>query len=72
MGRTVEYWSYPNGIYDQKGAEELGKYFKLSFTLAQKCDSLQPLQTARRMIVPEWTPQVLLKSMRRTFEKKKF
>jgi len=71
VGKGVEYWAYPNGIYDHKGAEELSKYFKLSFTLVTKRDSIQPLQTVRRMIVPEWTPQGLLKSMRQTFGKKK-
>jgi peptidoglycan/xylan/chitin deacetylase (PgdA/CDA1 family) len=72
VGKAVEYWAYPNGVYDHKGAVELSKYFKLSFTLASKRDSLQPLQTVRRMIVPEWTPQGLLKSMHRTFGMKKY
>ncbi len=71
VGKAVEYWAYPNGVYDHKGAEELSKYFKLSFSLATKRDSTVPLQTIRRMIVPECTPQSLLKSMRRTFGKKK-
>jgi len=71
VDRAVEYWAYPNGVYDHKGAEELGKYFKLSFTLYSKRDSIVPLQTVRRMIIPECTPQGLLKSMRRTFGKKK-
>jgi peptidoglycan/xylan/chitin deacetylase (PgdA/CDA1 family) len=68
VGRPVEYFAYPNGVYDNKGAEELSHYFKLSFTLFSKRDSVQPLQTVRRMIVPEWTPQSLLKSMKRTFK----
>jgi len=71
VGKDVEFWAYPNGVYDIKGAAELSKYFKLSFTLSQKCDPLQPLQTVRRMIVPERTPQGLLKSMHLTFGKKK-
>jgi peptidoglycan/xylan/chitin deacetylase (PgdA/CDA1 family) len=69
VGKAVEYWAYPNGVYDHKGAEELSKYFKISFTLISKRDSIQPLQTIRRMIVPECTPQGLLKSMHRTFGK---
>jgi len=71
VGKAVEYWAYPNGVYDHKGAEELSKYFKLSFTLYSKRDSIVPLQTVRRMIVPECTPQGLIKSMHRTFGKKK-
>ena len=69
VGKPVEYWAYPNGVYDHNGAEELSKYFKLSFTLYSKRDSVVPLQTIRRMIVPECTSQGLLKSMHRTFGK---
>jgi len=71
VNRKVEYWAYPNGVFNHKGAVELSKYFKISFILADKRDSLQPLQTVRRMIVPECSPQSLLKSMHRTFTKKK-
>jgi peptidoglycan/xylan/chitin deacetylase (PgdA/CDA1 family) len=70
VDRPVEYWAYPNGVFDHKGAEELNKYFKLSFSLTSR-DSLLPLQTVRRMIVPESSPQGLLKSMHRTFSKYK-
>jgi len=69
VGKPVEYWAYPNGVFDNKGAEELSKYFKLSFSLATKRDSLQPLQTVRRIIVPDCTPQRLLKSMHQSFSK---
>jgi peptidoglycan/xylan/chitin deacetylase (PgdA/CDA1 family) len=69
VGMSVNYWAYPNGVYNHKSAEEISQYFKLSFSLASKRDTLQPLQCIRRIIVPECTPQGLLKSMRRTFEK---
>ena len=68
VGKAVEYWAYPNGVFDHKGAEELSKYFKLSFSLSTKRDSIVPLQTVRRIIVPECTPQALLKSMRKSFK----
>lgn len=71
MGGPVEYWAYPNGVYDHRGAEELSKYFKLSFILTSHRDTLLPLQTVRRMIVPEWSPASLLKSMRQTFNNPK-
>jgi len=71
VGKPVEYWAYPNGVYDHKGAEELSKYCKLSFTLFSKRDSIVPLQTIRRIIVPECTPQRLLKSIHGAFPKKK-
>lgn len=70
VGMPVEYFAYPNGVYDHKGAMELSNYFKISFTLASRHDSIKPLQTIRRMIAPEWTAQGLLKSMQRTFSKK--
>ena len=70
VSKKVEYWAYPNGVYDHKGAKELSKHFKLSFTLFSKRDSIVPLQTVRRIIVPECTPQGLLKSMRRAFKSK--
>jgi peptidoglycan/xylan/chitin deacetylase (PgdA/CDA1 family) len=72
VNKAVEYWAYPYGIYDHKSAEELSKYFKLSFILSTRRDSIEPLQTVRRMAVPEWTPQGLLKAMHRTFSKQKF
>jgi len=71
VGKAVEYWAYPNGVYDYKGAVELSKYFKLSFTLYSKRDSMLPLQTVRRLLVTECTSQGLLKSMHRTFTNKK-
>jgi len=69
VGKPVEYWAYPNGVYNHQAAEQLSKHFKLSFILSTKRDSTQALQSVRRMIVPELTPQGLLKSMRRTFNK---
>ena len=72
VDRAVEYWAYPNGVYDHKGAEELSKHFKLSFSLYSKRDSILPLQSIRRIIVPECTPQGLLKSMQRTFGKTEY
>jgi peptidoglycan/xylan/chitin deacetylase (PgdA/CDA1 family) len=70
VGKEVNYFAYPYGIFNHKGAKELSKYFKLSFSLSTKRDSTLPLQTVRRMIVPECTPQALLKSIRRNFSKK--
>lgn len=70
VGKPVEYWAYPNGVFDHKGAEELSKYFKLSFSLSTKRDSILPLQTVRRIIVSECSQQGLLKAMHRSFGKK--
>lgn len=68
IGKPVEYWAYPYGLCSSKTAKEMSKYFKLSFILSTKRDSIQPLQTVRRMITPNnLSPQGLLKSMRRSF-----
>lgn len=68
VGMPVDYFAYPNGVFNHEGAKGLTKYFKLSFILASKRDSLVPLQTVRRMIVPDWSAESMLKSMRRTFK----
>lgn len=69
-GKPVEYWAYPNGVFNHESAAKLGSYFKLAFELSSKRDSLQPLQTVRRIIVPDIGGQALLKSIRRTFSHK--
>jgi peptidoglycan/xylan/chitin deacetylase (PgdA/CDA1 family) len=71
VGKPVEYWAYPNGVYDHKSTVELSKHFKLSFSLSSKRDSLQPLQCVRRIIVPDCSTQSLLKSMRNSFAPRK-
>jgi peptidoglycan/xylan/chitin deacetylase (PgdA/CDA1 family) len=68
VAMPVEYFAYPNGVYNHEGAKGLSKYFKISFILATKRDSLVPLQTVRRMIVPDWSAESMLRSMRRTFK----
>jgi peptidoglycan/xylan/chitin deacetylase (PgdA/CDA1 family) len=67
IGKPVDYWAYPNGVSNAKAAAGLKDYFKISFILSTKRDSINPLQTVRRMIVPDISGNALLKSMRRTF-----
>lgn len=67
IGKTVDYWAYPNGVYDREAAKELDKHFKLSFILMAKRDSLYPLQTIRRMVAPPVSPERLIKLMRSNF-----
>ena len=70
-GEPVDYWAYPNGVFNHYAAQELSKYFKISFELSTKRDSLLPLQCVRRIIVPDIPAQNLLKYMRKSFGKKK-
>lgn len=65
--KPVDYWAYPNGVYNRAAAEELDKHFKMSFVLLAKRDSVYPLQTVRRMIVPSDSPERLLRRIRTTF-----
>lgn len=67
IGKNVDYWAYPNGVTNAKASQELSKYMKLSFILSTKRDSINPLQTVRRIIVPDMSGQALLKSMKRNF-----
>lgn len=66
-GKPVEYFAYPYGICNHKSATEMSKYMKMAFILSTKRDSIQPLHTVRRMIVPEWTAQGMIRAMRKTF-----
>lgn len=66
-GQPVDYWAYPNGVTNREASAELSKHFKLSFILSTKRDSIYPLQTVRRIIVPDISGQVLLRSMRKSF-----
>lgn len=67
IDKTIDYWAYPNGVYNRKAAEELNKHFKLSFILLAKRDSIYPLQTIRRMIVPSDSPERLLRRIETTY-----
>ena len=67
IGKPIKYWAYPNGVYNREAAAELDKHFKLSFILLAKRDSIYPLQTIRRMIVPSDSPERLLRRIDSTY-----
>ena len=67
ISKPIEYWAYPNGVYNREAAEELDKHFKMSFILLAKRDSVYPLQTIRRMIVPSDSPERLLRRIDSTY-----
>ncbi len=68
-GKQVEYFAYPFGIWSKEAIPEIQKRgYKMAFQLSTKRDSLQPLYTARRIIVaPSWSGQGLLKAMNSSF-----
>lgn len=70
-GRPVKYFAYPFGVWNKEAIPEIkNRGFKLAFILSTKRDSTEPLYTIRRMIVPGWSGQGLLKAMESTFHLK--
>ena len=69
-GKPVEYFAYPFGIWSSEGIPEIQKRgYKMAYQLSTKRDSLQPLYTARRIIVsPEWSAPGLLRVMNSSFK----
>ncbi|MDD3488713.1 MAG: polysaccharide deacetylase family protein [Bacteroidia bacterium] len=65
--KQVDYWAYPNGVFNTESAAKLQEHFKLSFILSQKRDSVYPLQTVRRVIIPDISTNSLMKSIKRNF-----
>ena len=39
IDKPVEYWAYPNGVYNNEAAKELDKHFKMSFILSSNRDT---------------------------------
>lgn len=69
-GKPVEHFAYPFGIWSSEGIPEIQKRgYKMAYQLSTKRDSLQPLYTARRIIVsPEWSAPGLLRVMNSSFK----
>jgi peptidoglycan/xylan/chitin deacetylase (PgdA/CDA1 family) len=69
IGKPIEYFAYPFGLWNQPALPELKKRgYKLAFQLSTKRDPQEPLLTVRRMIVsPEWSAPGVLKVMRNSF-----
>lgn len=70
-GKPVKYFAYPFGLWNQAAIPEIkNRDYQLAFILSTKRDSLQPLYSVRRMIVPgTWSTNGMLKAMRSTFNK---
>jgi peptidoglycan/xylan/chitin deacetylase (PgdA/CDA1 family) len=68
-GKKVDYFAYPFGEWKQAAIPELQKrQYKAAFQLVGKRDSLYPLYTIRRMIVPGgWDGTTLSKWMNNNF-----
>ncbi len=71
-GVGVKYFAYPFGLWNQAAIGQLKNHgFKMAFILSTKRDSVDPLFTVRRMLVPgQWSTNGVLKSMKQTFRLK--
>jgi peptidoglycan/xylan/chitin deacetylase (PgdA/CDA1 family) len=71
-GQPVHYFAYPFGLWNTDAITELKKReYRLGFILATKRDTIHPLFTIRRMLVPgNWSAEGMLKAMESTFNKK--
>lgn len=68
-GKPVNYFAYPFGLWNQAAIPELkSRGYQMAFTLSGKRDSIEPLYTIRRMLVPgQWSTPGMLKAMKQTF-----
>ncbi|MEO9146867.1 MAG: polysaccharide deacetylase family protein [Ginsengibacter sp.] len=69
-GKPATYFAYPFGVWSKAAFPELKKAgFKMAFILSTKRDSIEPLYTVRRMIVPtQWSIKGVMSAMEKTFK----
>lgn len=71
-GKKVDYFAYPFGIWNPSSIPDIkSRGYKMAFILSTKRDSLDPLYTVRRMIVPgQWSTKGMMNAMRSTFNQR--
>ena len=71
IGKPVNYFAYPDGIWNQAAITQIQKNgYKLAFILSTKRDTTLPLFTIRRIIVDgSLSADGMLKTMKGTFNK---
>lgn len=69
IGEEIKYFAYPFGLWKPENIPELQKRgIRAAFELTEKRDTLQPMFTIRRMIVPgDWTADRMYKVMKGSF-----
>lgn len=67
-GKPVEYFAYPFGLWNKEAIARLKDHeFKAVFQLAESRDEEDPLHSIRRIIVPNWSGNSLIRAMKRSF-----
>jgi len=71
IGKPVNYFAYPFGLWNPKAITEIqNRGYEIAFSLSSKRDTINPLYTIRRMIVSgTWSTPGVLKAMESTFDK---
>ncbi|WP_316768117.1 polysaccharide deacetylase family protein [Pedobacter frigiditerrae] len=69
IGKKIDYFAYPFGLWNNQGFPELKKRgFKMAFALADKRDERDPLMSVRRIIASgHWNPKMLSNSIKNSF-----
>ncbi len=69
IGKKIEYFAYPFGLWNKEGFPELKKRgFKMAFALADKRDENDPLMCVRRIIASgHWSPKTLHNNIVKSF-----
>ena len=71
-GKKIDYFAYPFGIWNPQSIPDIkSRGYKMAFILSTKRDSIDPLYTVRRMIVPgQWSTKGMMNAMRTTFSQR--
>lgn len=70
IGKKVDYFAYPFGVWNASGIPEIKKRgYLMAFQLATRRDTMDPLYTVRRIIVaPSWNGEALIRAMKSSFK----
>ena len=70
-GKSIKYFAYPFGLWNTAAIAEIkNRGYKLAFSLSTKRDTVEPLYTIRRILVPgTWTTEGMFKAMKNSFNK---